>query len=367
MVNIFPSIDSICNVFEGQIKSLSSIFTSPLIEESLKLVKTNKYTLTCGLVIGSSLLWYQYCDVDLSLLISQLAGSSPRIKLANKVIWITGASSGIGEALAYELASNVPNCKLVLTGTNEIRLNQVSSKCKQLSKSQVEMTLVIPMDMKEADSLTEGALEKIKSTFGTLDILVANAGRSQRALFSEVSTDVDREMFQVNVFGAIKITRSVINYWKSIGKKDATIAVSSSVAGKFGVPFSCTYNATKGALHGYFECLRVEEYPWLSIVLICPGPIKTPVIERAFTSAPGKVWGKKHANDSDRISSDRCAKLYTVAMANKLDEVWISRNPILLTVYGYQYCPSFMRRYFTGKLSSAFVKLRDGEVSISKK
>lgn len=362
------SLDLVVKSLHEQIEtSWKPFLVSPVVDQTINFVKTNKYFVTFGSIFVGGLIWYKYCHADLTLLLAQYIGSSPRAKLANKVIWITGASSGIGEALAYELASNVPNCKLVLTGTNELRLKEVAVKCQQLSKCSQEMTLILPLDMKQADSLADKAVETIVSTFGTLDILVANAGRSQRALFYQVSTVVDREMFEINVFGAIKLTRSALNYWKSVHKSEAMVVVSSSIAGKIGAPFSCTYTASKFALHGYYECLRIEEYPWLSVVLACAGPVCTPVVERAFTSEPGKIWGKKHADDSSRIPVDRCVKLYTTAMANKLDEVWISYNPILFSVYAYQYFPSFMRKYATPWLARSFIKLRDGEVSISVK
>ena len=367
MAFIMSSLDSVVNILEGHIESIRPLLQSPIVEQFTEFVTINKSVITWSLILGTGLVWYKYCDVDLTLLTSQLLGSSPRKQLANKVIWITGASSGIGEALAYELARNVPNCRLVLTGTNETKLKEVSTKCQQLSGSNNKMTMVLALDMRQADSLADGAIEEIVSTFGTLDILVANAGRSQRALFHHVDTQVDREMFEINVFGGIKLTRSAISYWKSVNKQDAMVVISSSVAGKLGAPFSCTYTASKFALHGYFECLRIEQYPWLSVLLVCAGPVVTPVVERAFTSQPGQVWGKKHADDSSRIPVARCARLYAVAMANKLDEVWISRNPLLLSVYAYQYCPSFMRKFATPWFARSFIKLRDGEVSITSK
>ena len=146
-------------------------------------------------------------DCDLTLWLHSKIGRSCKC-YAGQVVWITGASSGIGEVLAHILAG--AGAKLVLCGTREHRLQGVKEKCLALNSSLTERDImVLSFDMKETGKLP-AFVNQVREHFGRIDVLVNNAGRTQRALFEETELDVDREMFDVNVFGLIHLTRAVL-------------------------------------------------------------------------------------------------------------------------------------------------------------
>uniref|UniRef100_A0A4D5RI55 Putative dehydrogenase n=1 Tax=Ixodes scapularis TaxID=6945 RepID=A0A4D5RI55_IXOSC len=320
---------------------------------------------SCVLMLGVPLLaafvaWLKFVDADLTLLFKAKFGRSVDT-LKGKVIWITGASSGIGEYLAYELSK--VGARLALSGTNIENLNKVKENCLALGKSRGAEVLTVPFNICDF-GCHEEQLKKVLDCYGKLDILVNNAGRSQRAAFEEIPLEVDREMLDVNLLGPVCLTRTVVKHFKEKGQY-GHIVVTSSVAGKIGAPFSATYTGSKHALQGYFECLRLEGVilGGLDVTLTCPGPVFSRVRERAFTAVPGQTYNMKDSPQSRLMQTDRCAQLIAVAIANKMDEVWISENPILLSMYLSQYMPSIFRNYiikifFT---KERVMKLREGQ------
>ena len=303
-------------------------------------------------------------DCDWTLWLYSKIGRSPAKAFKNKTVWITGASSGIGASLATLLAKC--GCRLILSGTRVENLNQVKLACMSQGLTEGDIALV-PFDISDMSTI-ESATEEAFNRFPTIDILVNNAGRSQRAFFEEIDIKVDQEMFAINVFGLIKLTRCVLKRWYA-SNFAGQIAVTSSLAGKVGAPFSATYTGSKFALHGYFEALRLESYSrGIRVSMMCPGPVVSPITERAFTSTSGETWGKKHADDSKRMPTDRCAHLMAVTLANQLDEVWICPQPILIYYYTTQYMPSFTRFISSRFISrETYLRARDGEAhSVSK-
>ncbi|KAG9510751.1 Histone deacetylase 6, partial [Fragariocoptes setiger] len=254
----------------------------------------------------------------------------PNDELAGKVVWITGASSGIGEYVAYELAKS--GCLLALSGTDEVRLNTV----RQLGGGNEKAVLVVPFNITDFNR-HKACMDKVLHRFSKIDILFNNAGRSQRASFEEIELSVDKDMFDVNVFGPIHLTRTLVNYWYN-KNYSGQIAVTSSVAGITGAPFSATYCATKFALHGYFESLKVEGYPkGIRITLFCPGPVFSRLLQSAFTAKAGATVNKSHDENAKRMATDRCARLCVVAVAHKLNLSWITMQPILVFLYVERY------------------------------
>ena len=297
-------------------------------------------------------------DCDLTLWFYSKLGKSAKC-LKGKVTWITGASSGIGEALAYELARN--GSKLIISGTRVANLEKVKAKCLELNTNLSDKDiLVLPFDVKEIDRY-QSFMDQVLQQFGQIDILVNNAGRTQRASFEETDLAVDRDMFEVNVFGMIKLTRLMVKHWYETNHP-GQIVVSSSAAGKMGAPYSCTYTASKHALHGYFESLRNESYHrGIRITMVCPGPVFSEIITRAYTGDITKTFQGSHKDHDKRMTAERCAYLMSVAIANQLTEVWISINPILLFFYTSQYLPA-ISRFLGPKLftKEKFMKMRDG-------
>lgn len=299
------------------------------------------------------------CHIYLWFLDKFCSGPVYTNHLKDRVVWITGASSGIGEYLAYEFAR--VGCKLALSGTNQERLEAVRSKCLSQNPSLSALDVItVPFDIADYQR-HKPSFDRIISQFKQLDILVNNAGRSQRASFEKIDISVDEEMFKVNVFGPVNLTRVVVDYWNKINYA-GQIAVTSSVAGICPAPFSCTYSGTKYALHGYFETLRIEGYKNIKITLLCPGPVFSRILESAFTEEPGIQVNKSHDKDSNRMSTERCARLCLIAIINRMNVAWISIQPVLTCCYLSQYLPNVLVLIFTKFMTEEkLMKIREGK------
>ena len=189
-------------------------------------------------------------DCDLMTFLYSKYGCKPEQALKGKVIWISGACSGIGEQLAYDLAAI--GAKLVLSGHLDT-LNDIKDKCLKLSQGKLESKDILalpPFDIREYQ-LHKETVQTVVSYFDRVDILINNIGRSQRATFQEITISEDKEIFDINVFGQISLSRSLMNQFVKQGF--GHFVVTSSVAGKFGAPFSASYTASKHALAG--KCL----------------------------------------------------------------------------------------------------------------
>ncbi|HTE34692.1 MAG TPA: SDR family NAD(P)-dependent oxidoreductase [Chryseolinea sp.] len=171
-------------------------------------------------------------------------------ELTNKVIWLTGASSGIGEALAYALAKK--NARLILSARRTDELERVKIKCIGTAQQDIH---IVPVDLTESASLADATSLALKC-FGHIDILINNGGISQRSFVHETSMEVFRRLMEVNFFGAISLTKNLIPHF--ISRQQGHFVVMSSVAGKFGTPYRSGYAASKHALHGFFDAVRAE-------------------------------------------------------------------------------------------------------------
>lgn len=299
------------------------------------------------------------CHVYLWFLEKFFTGSVYTQHMRGRVVWITGASSGIGEYLAYELAKL--GCRLVISGTNEPRLDAVKSKCLELNSAlSVVDVLVLPFNIADY-SRHRPCLERVLAQFKQLDLLINNAGRSQRADFEKINIAVDEEMFKVNVFGPINLTRQVVDHWLKTNYQ-GQVAVTSSVAGLFGAPYSCTYSGSKFALHGYFESLRIEANKNVKVTMLCPGPVFSRILESSFTEQPGVQVNKQHSSAMRRMSTERCAKLSIAAIIHRVNVAWISIQPVLICCYLAQYLPNALVIIFTKFISEEKLKrIRDGD------
>ncbi|HFK5554673.1 TPA: SDR family oxidoreductase [Elizabethkingia anophelis] len=194
----------------------------------------------------------------------------------NKVIWITGASSGIGEALVKELAVK-SNAKIILSSRREDQLYAIAQNAG-LDK---ERYAVIPVDLQNYTAMPTIA-ENAISKFGKIDILINNAGLSQRSLAMETSIEVDKRLMDIDFIGTIALTKAIVPYM--IKNKGGQIVVVSSLMGLFGAPMRSGYAAAKHALHGFFEALRAELYnDKVLVTIVCPGFVKTNISINAVT------------------------------------------------------------------------------------
>lgn len=282
-----------------------------------------------------------FSDADIPMMFYEKFGK-PLSSVRGQVYWIVGASSGVGEYLAYELVAN--GAKVVLSARRESELEKVKTQCLAIGKKSgisEEDILLLPVDITNLD-LHQQYFDAVISHFGTLDVLVNNAGRSQRATWLDINIQVDRDLFDTNVFGLVNLSRIVVPYFLS--KKKGQVAVSSSVCGKMGPPCSATYNATKHALHGYFETLRSELHSQgVLVTMLCLGPFFSDILSACATGKPGEKLKGSMTQHDRRMTTDRCARLCLIAIVNKIDEAWISINPALLTLYAAQYSPTLFR------------------------
>lgn len=232
----------------------------------------------------------------------------------NKVIWITGASSGIGEALAHAFARE--GAKLVLSSRRADELNRV----KNALKLKDENVLILPLDL--ADTSKVNALtQQVIATFGRIDILINNGGISQRALTKDTSLEIDRKIMEVNFFGTIALTKSVLPYM--LQQKSGHIIAMSSIAGKFGFYFRSAYAASKHALHGFFESLRMEIYKEnVQVMIVCPGKVKTNISINAVTGNGG-THNQMDASQENGVSAEVCAEQILKGIKNNTEELFI--------------------------------------------
>ncbi len=217
----------------------------------------------------------------------------------NKVVWITGASSGIGEALAFQFYSK--GCKLVLSARRKEELNRVKSKLGGNDSN----ILILPLDLENTSTIQE-LTEKVISSFGQIDILVNNGGMSQRSLTKDTPIEIDRKIMEINFFGTVALTKSVLPYMAK--QKSGYIIAMSSIAGKFGFYYRSAYAASKHALHGFFESLRMEVFnDNIKVLIVCPGKVKTDISINAITSS-GEKHNKMDESQAKGVSAEECAK-----------------------------------------------------------
>ena len=253
---------------------------------------------------------------------------------SNRRVWITGASSGIGEALA--VAFHQAGARLILSARREDELKRVQGLC-----GGEPGTRILPLDMSCADELPGKAREAL-AIFGGVDILVLNAGISQRALTRNTGDNVYRQLMEVNFFGPESLARAVLP--AMLEAKNGHLVVISSVAGKFGVPLRSGYSASKFALYGFFEALRAEEgRNGIRVTMVCPGFIRTGISLSAL-----KGDGSPHAKMDPQLAQgmpvEECARQILRAVAREKQDVCIGSARDRGLVYLKRFFPRLLTR-----------------------
>ena len=227
-----------------------------------------------------------------------------------KVVWITGASSGIGKSLAEAFSKS--GATLVLSARREPVLRNVQHLCRN-----PESHLVLPLDMCEPTAVIP-AVNQVLEKFGKIDFLVNNAGISQRALALDTHLDVDRQIMETNYFGPVALTKAVLP--SMVKRRSGHIVVISSLLGKFGVAYRTAYAGSKHALHGFFDSLRVEVHDaCVKVTVVCPGFIHTNVSLNAL-AADGSGHGQMDHDIQHGMDSNKCARQILRAIEkNKLE------------------------------------------------
>lgn len=254
-------------------------------------------------------------------------------KFENKTVWITGASSGIGEACAYLFA--IEKANLILTGTRIDALKKTQDKCTELGAE----CKILPFDLSNIDKIPNLVADAF-NCFGTIDVLYNNAGISQRGLTIDTVFEVDKKIMDVNFFAPVLITKLVLP--EMLKRKSGTIAVTSSIAGKFGFPLRSAYSASKHALYGFFETLQAEYYNQnIRVVMICPGFVNTNISINALEN-DGKRHAKLDAGQAGGITAEKAARKIVNGIYKRKPEV-LTGGKELVMVYIKRFIPSLSR------------------------
>jgi short-subunit dehydrogenase len=256
------------------------------------------------------------------------------MSLQKKVIWITGASSGIGEALTYEF--NKKGAHLILSSRRAEELERVKNACE----NHEETVRILPLDLSMPESLPVIA-ENAISLFGSVDMLINNGGISQRAYAVDTGMETVRRIMEVNFFGTIALTKAVLP--GMIEQKSGHIVVISSVMGKIGTKYRSAYAASKHALHGWFDCLRQEVYEHnINVSVVCPGFVKTNVTVNALT-AEGEKYNKMEKAQKSAMPAEEFAKRLLPKLSRGKEEIYIGGSEIL-AVYVKRLAPGLLNR-----------------------
>ncbi|XP_022348029.1 dehydrogenase/reductase SDR family member 7 [Enhydra lutris kenyoni] len=316
----------------------------------------------CALVaLVVQLLRFLRADGDLTLLWAEWQGRRPEWELTDMVIWVTGASSGIGEELAYQLSKL--GVSLVLSARRVQELERVKRRCLENGNLKEKDILILPLDLTDRSS-HEAATKVVLQEFGKIDILVNNAGRAQRSLVVETSLDVFKELIELNYLGTVSLTLCVLPHM--IERKQGKIVTVNSLLGIISAPLCTGYCASKHALRGFFNCLRTElaTYPGIVVSNICPGPVQSNIVKNSLVGeskskyikgdlrkskepssfvepAPSSLTIVVDTDQSHKMATSRCVRLMLISMANDLKEVWITYQPFLLITYLWQYMPTW--------------------------
>lgn len=262
------------------------------------------------------------------------------MNLNNKIVWLTGASSGIGEALVKALASE--GAKLVLSARREQELQAVADNCKLKAGDY----LILPLDLADQSNF-EVKKNEVIAKFGRVDVLINNGGISQRSLAKDTSLDVDRKLMEVNYFGTVGLSKVVLPHM--LQQKDGLIVAISSAVGKFGSPWRSGYSASKHALHGFFDSLRAEVYDDnVRALIVCPGFIQTNVSYNALTGTGEKLGSMDNATQNG-LTADDCANQIIAAIKANKEEVIVSKFKEKFGV--------FVKRFFPGLFSTMIRKM----------
>ena len=260
-------------------------------------------------------------------------------KIKGSVVWLTGASSGIGEQLAYQLAAK--GAKLILSARRKEELDRVKKACN----SETVETLTI--DLEDSFSLKQRSKE-VNTLFGDVDILINNGGISQRDTILNTSLDVDRKLMEVNYFGSITLSKTLLP--KMVERKNGHHVVITSTVGIINTPFRSGYGASKHALHGFYDVLRAEHHQDnIKVTIILPGYIKTNISYNALVG-DGSHQNKMDPGQESGMSPEKCARLIIKAIESNKQYAYIGGLKEKVGIY--------LKRFWPKAAAKAIRKLR---------
>ena len=233
--------------------------------------------------------------------------------VAGKTVWITGASGGLGEALAY--AFGAAGARLILSARRGGELARVAGAVADAGG----IARALKMDLADPDSIAAAAAEVARRE-GRVDILVHNAGQTQRALVADAGIDIYRRLFEVNFFGPLALTRAVLPALAGGGR----IVAISSIAAYYSSPYRSGYNASKKALHGLFDAFRAEAHrDGISVLLVVLGSVRTRVSVNALRG-DGSRYGRMDPAMAEGMDPAPVARKILRATMGRREEIAIA-------------------------------------------
>ena len=241
------------------------------------------------------------------------------MKNTNKIVWITGASSGIGAELAKIYSHR--GIKLILSSRNVRALERVKYECYN-----PENIKILPIDLNDFYA-APALVKKAYNIFGRIDILINNAGVSQRSLIVDTQLDVFKKLIEINYLGTVALSRSLLPFFLKQGF--GHYVVVSSVMGKYGSPFRSGYSAAKHALHGFFDVMRMEhQKDNINVTIICPGFVRTPIAMNSL-KGDGSVLGVDDLATRKGLKVEDFARKMVRSVDQKKWEVQFGKKELL--------------------------------------
>lgn len=239
----------------------------------------------------------------------------------NKVIWITGAASGIGRGLVMEYFNK--NATIVASDRNEEELKKLKIELKASDSN----FLIKPFDLTKTE-VVDSLAKEVFDVLGRIDILINVGGISQRSLVVDTSMEIFRKVLEVNFFGTVALTKAVLPYM--IKQGGGKIAGTSSIVGKFGFPLRSAYSASKHAIQGFMETVRAENVPNnIKVSVIIPGRVQTNISLNALTK-DGTAHGKMDDGQAGGITVEKAAKTIVRGIEKNKPEILVGAKELLM-------------------------------------
>ncbi len=250
-----------------------------------------------------------------------------------QVIWITGASSGIGEALAYHLSRR--GYRLILSARRTGQLQEVKSRC-----AHPDRVALLPLDLEQWENLAPVTRQAV-ALFGRVDVLVNNAGLSQRSRILETGMAVYDRLMRVNYLGTVALSKALLPHFLERGA--GQFVTVTSLMGKFGSPLRSGYCGAKHALHGFFDVLRMEHgKDGVQVSMICPGFVNTQIARNALTADGRPQQQQDVATEKGMDPALFAEKLWRAAEAGQWEAYLGGRET--LGVYLKRFFPRLLHR-----------------------
>ena len=252
-------------------------------------------------------------------------------------VWITGASSGIGQATAYSFASR--GHRVILTALDAPELYTTADECLKKGAPEVKCLPANLLETKDIPVLAEQAWNAFE---GGIDVLYCNAGISQRTNVIDTDEPMIRKIMELNFFSPVLMAKAILP--KMLAREPkcgirGQIAVTTSINGRFGFPLRCTYSSSKHALYGFFETLAAEYYDQgIRVTIVCPGRVQTNISFFALEKG-GKQHGKLDAGQASGLPADKAGEKICKAILSRKREVLVGRKELLMV---------YIKRFFPG-------------------